>query len=300
MDALFNRGSYLNMGYEINMDFYKDWIDHLRKGLKEAGNTPVEDPEEVSIQYFNFLRRLIPVRPRKVYIAKEFMCPSELQLGLDLIINNIEQGVDLGPYLSKKIADLDYDDDLLNDWGVHHLHLGTNLESNGFVKRTGPVLFARFDEQNAYLINVWSHGNWTNQEMIRIIHNNWPGSIERYRLKDVTGLNYSVTDRDIKLARKAHSMLLIEPEPGVFYAPPGMGLTSAGTGIEVIRVSDYYADLMTTYEDVIRDNIAELIEMVKAEGGNSGEKLSFVLKIKDRKIFAYEVNYDFSVELGEL
>lgn len=74
MDASFNRGSYLNMGYEINMDFYKDWIDYLRKGLKEAGYTPAEDPEEVSIQYFNFLRRLIPVRPRKVYIAKEFLC----------------------------------------------------------------------------------------------------------------------------------------------------------------------------------------------------------------------------------
>lgn len=53
------------------------------------------------------------------------MCPSELQFGLDLVMTNIEQGVDLGPYLSKKIADLDYDDDLLNDWGVHHLHLGT-------------------------------------------------------------------------------------------------------------------------------------------------------------------------------
>lgn len=58
-------------------------------------------------------------------------------------------------------------------------------EPNGFVNRTGPVLFARFDEQNAYLINVWSHGNWTNQDMIRIIHNNWPESIEDLkRLQD--------------------------------------------------------------------------------------------------------------------
>ncbi|MER2058058.1 MAG: hypothetical protein ABTA16_04495 [Niallia sp.] len=179
--------------------------------------------------------------------------------------------MNLGPFFSKRIVDLDYDDDLLNDWGIHHLHLGTTLESNGFVNRTGPVLFARFDEQNTYLINVWSHGNWTNQDMICIIHNNWPESIEDYRLKEVTGLDQSVTDRDIQIARKAHSMLFIEPEPGVIYVPPGMGLTSAGTGIEVIRVSDYYADLMMTYEDVIRDSIAELIEMVKAEGGNSGE-----------------------------
>lgn len=296
----FNREEYYNMGYEINMDFYKDWIGFLRKSLIEVGYSPSKNQEDVSIQYFNLLRRMIPVRPRKVHIAKEFTCPPELQLVLDLIIEKVKQGVDLGPYLSKRIVDLDYDDDLLNDWDIYHLHLGTNLDSNGFVNRTGPVLFARFDEQNAYLINVWSHGNWTNQDMIRIIHNNWPESIEDYRLKEVTRLNQSVTDRDIQIARKAHSMLLIELEPGIVYAPPGMGLTSAGTGIEVVRVSDYYADLMRTYEDVIRDNIAELIEMVKAEGGNPGDKLSFVLKIEVRKIFVYEMNYGFTIELGEL
>lgn len=58
-------------------------------------------------------------------------------------------------------------------------------------------------------------------------------------------MNQPVTNRDIKIARKAHSTLFIEPEPGVIYVPPGMGQTSAGTGIQVIRVSDYYADLIS-------------------------------------------------------
>lgn len=143
---------------------------------------------------------MISVRPRKVHIAKEFTCLPELQLGLDLIIEMVKQGVDLGPYLRKRIVDLDYDDDLLNDWDIYHLHLVTTLDSNGFGNRKGPVLFARFDEEHAYLINVWGHGNWTNQDMIRIIHNNWPESIEYYSLKDVTGLNQNVTERDIKIS----------------------------------------------------------------------------------------------------
>lgn len=70
-----------------------------------------------------------------------------------------------------------------------------------------------------------------------------------------------------------------------------MGLTSAGTSIEVVRVSDYYVDLMMAYEGVIRENIGELMEMARAVGGNPGDKLTFVLKIEDRKIFAYEMNY---------
>ena len=65
-------------------------------------------------------------------------------------------------HLSRKIVDLDYDDDLLNDWDIYHLHLGTNLHIDGFVKRTGPMLFVRFNEQNAYFKNVMGHGSWTN------------------------------------------------------------------------------------------------------------------------------------------
>ncbi|MER2058057.1 MAG: hypothetical protein ABTA16_04490 [Niallia sp.] len=68
------------MGYEINMDFYKDWIGFLRKSLMEAGYSPSKHQEDVSIQYFNLLRRMIPVRPRQVHIAKEFSCSPELQL----------------------------------------------------------------------------------------------------------------------------------------------------------------------------------------------------------------------------
>jgi hypothetical protein len=97
-----------------------------------------------------------------------------LQPGIDLVGSKIELGIDLRPHISRKIVDLHFDDDLLNEWDIHHLHLGTTLDANGFVKRTGPVLFVRFDRQNAYFINVLGHGSWTNQDMIRIIHRKWP------------------------------------------------------------------------------------------------------------------------------
>jgi hypothetical protein len=288
------------MEYEIKMDFYRDWISHLTKFLEQAGYTPATDQKDVSLQYFNLVRRLVRPIPRKVLIAKEFKCRPKLQSGLDLVKEKIEQGIDLRPHLSTKIIDLDYDDDLLNDWGIYHLHLGTTLRADGFVKRTGPVLFARFDEQNAYFINVMEHGSWTNQEMIRIIHRNWPESIERFRLKDVTGLSKPVTDKDIKAYRAAHVNSIIEPEPGVIYGPPGMGIMTAGTGLEVVRASDYYAFLMRNYEDTIKENIDELAEKAKDEGVDLGKKLSFILKIEGKNVLAYEENHNIRVDLSEL
>ncbi|MGE6599890.1 hypothetical protein [Bacillus proteolyticus] len=288
------------MEYEIKMDFYRDWISHLKKVLEQSGYTPATDQEDISLQYFNLLRRRISAVPRKILIAKEFMCPSELQLGFNKVKEKIEQGIDLLPHLSRKIVDLDYDDDLLNDWDVYHLHLGTILEADGFVKRTGPVLFVRFDEQNAYFINVMGHGNWTNQDIIRIIHRNWPKSIESYRLTGVIGLNKSVTDKDIKALRSAHILSCIEPEEGVVYGPLGMGLTTAGIGVKVIQESDHYAMLMRKYEKFIKENINELTKAIKDKGVDLDKKLSFIMKIEGKHIYAYEENHNVRVKLDEL
>lgn len=288
------------MAFEIKMDFYRDWIFHLREELTQAGYNPAAELEKVSLQYFNLLQRLVPAVPRKILIAKEFTCPSELQLGLDLVKMKIEKGIDLRPHLSRKIADLDYDDDLLNDWDIHHLHLGTTLDGDGFVQRTGPVLFVRFDKLNAFFINVMEHGNWANIDMIRIIHRNWPESIEHFRMKGIAGLSKTVTDNDIKAFRKGHVVSFIELEPGVIYAPPGMGLTTAGIGINVVQTSNYYADLMKQYEIVIKENIDVIIEKIKAEKTNIGKELSFKLKIEGKNVRAYEEKYEVIVDLGEL
>ena len=53
--------------------------------MNQAGYIPATNHEDVSMQYFNLLRRLVPVVPRKALIAKEFNCPPELESGLNLV-----------------------------------------------------------------------------------------------------------------------------------------------------------------------------------------------------------------------
>lgn len=66
-------------------------------------------------------------------------------------------GEDLCPHLSRRHARLDTLDGLLNEWGVHHLYLGTahTAVGSGYMKRSGPVLFARITETDFYAINVY-------------------------------------------------------------------------------------------------------------------------------------------------
>ncbi|ADC49267.1 hypothetical protein BpOF4_06025 [Alkalihalophilus pseudofirmus OF4] len=206
--------------YDVKIDFYNDWIQHLKRSLISLGYEPPESPKEISFQYFNFLRRIVPPIPRKVLLSREFTFRNDMREGLELIIEKVEKGIDLGPHLSSNIFDVEYNDDLLNDWGIYHLHLGTKIrKKDGLIERTGPLLFVRFDNQFAYFINIMNHGSWTNQDMVRIIHKNWPSSIKSFRLKEISGVHPRLTNKDIYKLRRGGANSVIEIEDGVVYAP---------------------------------------------------------------------------------
>ena len=85
---------------------------------------------------------IVDTVPRKIIKADEFTSPPpELVDGFNILIDKIKEGIDITPHLSKKLTDLNYDDPLLNDWGIYHLHLGTEFDKRGFVNRTGPPLY---------------------------------------------------------------------------------------------------------------------------------------------------------------
>jgi hypothetical protein len=70
-------------------------------------------------------------------------------------------------------SDLDL---LISDWGLHHLHLTSEMEADGFVKRTGDLLFAAFTDDDAYLIGIYPHGSWALHELVEILVREWPGN----------------------------------------------------------------------------------------------------------------------------
>ena len=79
-----------------------------------------------------------------------------------------------------------------------------------------------------------------------------------------------------------------------------MGFTTAGIGVQVVRVSGHYARLMRRYEDGIKENIDELAEKIKNEGVEMNERFSLILKIEQKSVLAYEEYHNVTVYLGEM
>jgi hypothetical protein len=63
---------------------------------------------------------------------------------------------------------------MLNDWGVHHLHISTQVGVDGYVRRGGPLLFPVFRPQVAYLIDIMGHRDWTRHHVLEMLATEWP------------------------------------------------------------------------------------------------------------------------------
>lgn len=283
----------MNEDYEVKADFYSDWINYLKQELSNMGY-PVEldeSPEEISFKFFNVLWRRIPVKPRQLLFSREFSCPLENRTGLDILTSRIEIGEDLSPHLSTKVLlNPSNNDSLLNDWGIHHLHLGvsSHRRHSALVERTDPLLFARFDKDFAYLINIFDHGNWTNESLIQILHDNWPNSIKQFRVPGITDLEVPIEDRNA--FRKAGVLVPIQIANGIVYMPPGGGYSASGTSVRVGMASDDHAFQVRQLENYVRDNLYSLLSQVQARGITFGNQLRFRLIASDSKFYVVEEN----------
>lgn len=287
--------------YDVQIDFIRDFNMNLKRQLEGLGFKDNVSCKDACFQLLNLKRRLVSQKPRKVLLSKEFTCPEYLKEGLNLLKEKIEKGENIQHHLSKGILDLNYHDDLLNDWGIHHLHLGTQFgQDKRFIKRTGPVLFARFDNDYAYFINVMKHGNWANQGLVKIIHRNWPDSIKQFRMDGVTGISPKPNNEEYKLLRKAHVTTFVEVEQGVVYFPIGMGYMSSGHSTDVIRTCDFYMNRLRVYEEHVKKNIAYLAKEIRAKGIDLGNSLVFLLGIEDNDVYAFETKYRIFIKLGPL
>lgn len=151
------------------------------------------------------------------------------------------------------------------------------MESDGFVQRTGPVLFARFTNDTAYFLAVLPHNNWTRQELVRIIHQNWPDAISRYRRSGVD-LEWIPTDDEVRKLRKHGILSIVQVEPGVIYMPIGGGYATSRLSIVVGTSCDRIIASLHALEDGIREMAPKFVAEAHRHGLAIGEELSFRLR----------------------
>lgn len=251
------------------INFLADYQEIITQELCSLGHPPKyeEDLDTILTRYLNFSLRIPPTIVWNVKQSKELankIIPQEITLGLQEFIKKAESGQTLKPHLSKKSDKPDYKDLMFYDWGIFHFHLGINPDqkSQGFVERTGDLLFAIADSHTArmYLIDIHPHTvGFTNQDLLRILEENWPELIEPYALKGVNGLTYHASDSDIRSLRKNGINTILQTPGGRFLIPMGGGITGAGTSLNIRREANRRITDVRQLEDFFiqqRDTIA--------------------------------------------
>lgn len=243
----------------------------------------LEPIAELLIIYFNWLDRLIDARSRTLHLSDDIQAnrlrwDGRYRLAFDAICTAIEQGRPLTGHLSRRIR-VGYDavrhgpkdlkhrrdlDLLLSDWGVHHLHLSTIVEQDGFVARSGPLLLGVFHRTDAYLIDIIEHGDWSRQSLMEIVVRHWPEAGILYALPRVTGLDRSVGDESRKQLREAGVNVALEIDGEVYMSP--CGITSAGTSTLATMQSIRLRRTVEAFCEQVEDNPQWLTGLILQAG----------------------------------
>ena len=136
---------------EIDVDFKRDWMNYLRTSALPALGLDYKDSCTLhgnTIRYLNSQRRSIPdKKTRTIHESRELLIPPKFRQDYEKLVNVIQDGGDLTPYLSRQILKQRSDerDGLLNAWGIHHLHFQPDGNNN-------EILFCVITESDVYMI----------------------------------------------------------------------------------------------------------------------------------------------------
>ncbi|MEP5132192.1 hypothetical protein, partial [Nonlabens ulvanivorans] len=225
-------------------------------------------PDEISIQYYSDKKKIIQSKKRIIKKSNVFSCPNDLKDGLELIEKKIIDGDTLRPHQSRGFKKLDSKDGMLFDWDIYHLHLGTIIESDGFVNRTGPLLYLLVDDNCTYFIDVQDHGKWSKQEFLKIIDENWPEIISQNKIKNnnIVGLEKNFNDQEIADLRKANINVLVEISPGNIVINPGGGVSASGDSMDSVHKHMENKRELDKLQKSIIDNPEHFLKKVFKDG----------------------------------
>ncbi|MDE2892170.1 MAG: hypothetical protein OXN86_06700 [Chloroflexota bacterium] len=285
------------MSPQVVINLWHDFAELCRLDLAARGHhiAGYED-EKVVWLFLNANRNSIEPIPRSVQRSSVFSCPKEHEDALSVIEQKIERGEDINPHRSKLNKDPgNINDELLNHWGIYHLHLGLDIGDDGFADRTGPLIYCRFDSENAFLIGIYSHGVWTHQDLLQIVHDNWPESISHWKGRALSG--DTLTDGQVKNLRKNRVNHAVTMTDDTVYLPPGGGVTAAGSNTLDVLHADCLKQWAQSEEEKILEKWDAITERAADRDLAFGDPAELRLEIHGETFFAVETltNYELAL-----
>lgn len=226
---------------------------------------------ELLIRLWNWHSRLVVPRPRQVHWSRELLTNplrSDERFGpaIDDIVRRLEAGVSVGRYLTKSVGvgfvglkaaaglgarrDLDL---MLSDWRIHHLHLSEKVEPDGFASRTRELLFAHFQSDRAYLIDIHKHGDWADESIIEVVARNWPDAGIVIKSSVGVRLINSSSSAERRQLRQAGMTAAALEFGGHVWSPTGF-MTMAGTSRAAWKYAIYVRERLLQAEHVVLED----------------------------------------------
>lgn len=234
----------------------EDYTNYCRMTLEDEFTEYKPTKGGPILDYQRYKYRILRACPREVIEAKGLDIPNEYSDAYAEIVNDIAEGKPLKKYQSRNLKRISYNDDMLSHWRIQHFHLSRDIEEDGFVKRTGDLLFIFFVKQKAYVLGFFSHGDWCDLDIIEIIHQNWPDELMHYRGQKKDKV---LTAEEYKILRKKNYNTTIVVKDGTEYFGPGMGVMAGGAPVEAVTNAQR---VMMSFEDdfeTIRLNFDEIV-----------------------------------------
>jgi len=173
---------------------------------------------------------------------------------------------------SKDVFTAYTEDLLLATWGLHHLHLSTELEENGkFVRRADYLLFVYVEGQSIYTVDIRPHkefeGNvnlvWYRKNLLKNLQISFPEVLDKYQLNGVLRPtpDEELTDLQHRSLRKAG--ITTAAVPGEFpIIDPGGGISTAGSSLANTMRTDLYMRQIYGWEAFLNENPKHVLDRV--------------------------------------
>jgi hypothetical protein len=284
-----------------------DWVTIMRRDLEANGvnTSSLKTDQDVSLGFWNMVHRAIRARPRKVHIAKEFICPPEHAVVVEALKAKFERGEDVNRYRSSAVLNPKmkaFNDRLFNDWGIQHLHLGQDNPGKPLAGRTDDCLYSYVTETDVYFLHVLGHGNYEKKELMLRMHRNWPEAIAEHQAPGVVSVDPEdeVEDDGVKTLRGAGFTYLLVLD-GTAYITPGGGYMKSGNSLMALRRSDAAFTTLHGWQERLESEAEDIVSEMREQGFTPGDPPTFRLHLRgDWFCSAREPTAKIQIEMGYL
>jgi hypothetical protein len=257
-----------------------DVIDRLEEATRQhlVGAMPIDPSGELArlsladllISWGTWKGWLIASRPRRAHLSAELQASekaSDHTAALQAIVAKIEAGEDLAAHLSRTVEENRGLDRMLADTGVHHLHLGDELEPDGrLVVRGKDLLFVAFKPDDAYLIGIYEHNtDWARISIVETMARNWPDAGLVHELMYVIAPTQNWTDEErLELQKAGLAAAPVIVDGKVFMT---LGQSTGGTPYSAARLSMVVMHTFREWHEELEQRLAEAERAIDEAAG---------------------------------